>query len=250
MHWARDFYAKQAAWTGVFPNTELLGGSARRADALESLVGSAPKRILELGCGGGYAAARLVDRGHTVVGIDLVPACVANAHRFVADGRQERLSIIEGDFYTVAVPGPFDVVCYFDGFGIGEDADQRRLLRRIAQWLAPGGCALLDVLTPWYWAARDGEAYQVRRASGQYTFDADACRMVDRMWPDTDPSQAVTQSIRCYAPADLRLLLEGTGLALVEYAPFSDERYTQPARLVEAMLYLAKLVQGDPSPAG
>jgi hypothetical protein len=41
------------------------------------------------------------------------------------------LRAIEGDFYETEPPGKFDVVAYFDGFGIGTDEDQRRLLRRI-----------------------------------------------------------------------------------------------------------------------
>jgi len=44
--------------------------------------------------------------------------------------------------YDVDIGGPFDAVCYWDGFGIGDDQDQRRLLRRIAGWLAPDGRAL------------------------------------------------------------------------------------------------------------
>ena len=242
MEWAGDFYAKQAVWTGLVPNTELREGSARRADAVARLVGPGVKRILELGAGGGWTAARLADRGHRVVAVELVPALAENARRFVAAGRHDRLAVVEGDFYAVAVPGPFDAVCYFDGFGLGADADQRRLLRRIRRWLGPGGCALVDVLVPWYWAARQGDTYRAGGATGAYAFDADGCRMVDRLWPAGEAGRAVRQSIRCYSPADLRLLLGGTGLALATYEPYTDERYGQPADLAAAMLYLAKLV--------
>jgi hypothetical protein len=37
------------------------------------------------------------------------------------------------------------------------------------------------------------------------------------------------------------LLLEGTGLSLVDVEPFTDEGYGGPRKLENAMLYLAKL---------
>jgi len=68
--------------------------------------------------------------------------------------RSGSLVAICGDFYEVDVPGPFDVVAYFDGFGIGSDPDQRRLLQRISSWLTPDGCALIDVFAPMMYLAR------------------------------------------------------------------------------------------------
>lgn len=52
---------------------------------------------------------------------------------------------------------------------------------------------------------------------------------------------AVTQSLRCYSPADLRLLLQGTGLSVRDVEPFTDETYGEPCELADAMLYLAAL---------
>jgi len=51
-----------------------------------------------------------------------------------------------------------------------------------------------------------------------YSFNADGCRMLDTYVPD-DGSESFTQSLRCYSPADLRLLLEGTGLQLADLWP-------------------------------
>jgi len=78
------------------------------------------------------AAAATADLGHEVVAVELVPAGAAHARMLAS--RPERggsLSVIEGDFYRVELAQTFDVVCYWDGFGIGSDADQRRLLRRM-----------------------------------------------------------------------------------------------------------------------
>ncbi|MGH2640670.1 MAG: hypothetical protein ACRDGO_03110 [Actinomycetota bacterium] len=66
--------------------------------------------------------------------------------------------------------------------------------------------------------------------------------MTERMWRTGHEDDAVTQSLRCYAPADLRLLLENTELDLVEVEPYSDQWYGEPIALDAAMVYLAKLV--------
>ena len=65
--------------------------------------------------------------------------------------------------------------------------------------------------------------------------------MTERMWRIGHEDDAVTQSLRCYSPADLRLLLEGTGLSVVDVEPFTDEGYSEPCELPDAMLYLATL---------
>ncbi|HZG93270.1 MAG TPA: hypothetical protein VEZ46_01020, partial [Mycobacteriales bacterium] len=45
-------------------------------------------------------------------------------------------------------------------------------------------------------------------------FDPVGCRFLDSWWFDGDDSPPLTQSVRCYSPADLALLVEGTGLAV------------------------------------
>jgi len=54
--------------------------------------------------------------------------------------------------------------------------------------------------------------------------------MTEQMWRVGHEDDAVTQSHRCYSPSDLRLLLEGTGLSLVDVEPFTDEGYGGRAR--------------------
>jgi len=77
-------------------------------------------------------------------------------------------------------------------------------------------------------------------------FDPDGCRMEERMWRASDEGGSLTQSLRCYAPADLRLLLEATDLSLVAIEPYEDETYEHLVPLFEAMLYLGKL-EREPS---
>jgi SAM-dependent methyltransferase len=247
MDWARQFYIRQEQWSGIYTG-DVAEEHRRRAAAIGRLAGGGPKRVLELGAGGGQAAAAAADLGHTVVALDLARAALACARRLAAQRPAGALTVVEGDFYTVELAGPFDVVCYWDGFGIGEDDDQRRLLRRIAGWLAPGGRALIDINTPWYWAGAAGRKMQVGQALRRYDFDAEGCRLLDTWWPLDDPAQEVTQSLRCYGPADLRLLLEGTGLALGAVEPggaLVGTQYVERAPLRQAMSYVAVLARED-----
>jgi SAM-dependent methyltransferase len=250
VEWVPDFYAKQYEWAGWPARwrsrgaAEAVSMSATHVEAVTRLAGPGPKRLLELGAGSGSTSAALASAGHDVVAIDLVDACVASIARLADDIQRGSLKAIAGDFYSVELEDPFDVVCHFDGFGIGTDDDQRRLLHRIDAWLSPGGCALIDVFTPWYWAKIAGTREEFPAGSGVHYeegFDAEGCRMVERMWREGHEDEAVTQSLRCYAPADLRLLLETIGLSLAAIEPYEDQSYASRASLAESMLYLCKL---------
>jgi len=244
--WVRDFYAKQyewadwrRRWSGFDPNER-----NARVEAVTRHAGPEPHRILELGSGTGTTAAALASAGHAVVAIEMQDELAEHTRDLAAVVTGGSLHSIAGDFYEVELPGTFDVVAYFDGFGIGTDQDQRRLLRRVVGWLAPGGSALVDMLVPSYWARRAGTEEEFPPGSGvRYLdgFDAESCRMTEQMWRVGDEDDAVMQSLRCYSPGDLRLLLEGTGLSLVDVEPFTDEGYGGPRKLENAMLYLAKL---------
>lgn len=247
MEWIEQFYSRQ-----YFLYPPLLGevGDKHRTNvaAIARLAGRGPKRVLELGAGGGQVAAAMADAGHDVTAVELVEVAFRHARRLAERTRTGSMTVIQGDFYRVEPGGKYDIVCYWDGFGVGSDEDQRRLLRRIAGWLTPGGCALLDIFTPWYWAKTVGQEMQLGPGTRRrYDFDADGCRMLDRWWPVEDERAAVTQSLRCYAPADLRLLLAGTGLALETLEPggamdYAAMRYSPRVPLHQAMQYLAKLV--------
>jgi hypothetical protein len=107
---------------------------------------------------------------------------------------------------------------------------------------------VIDVFTPWYWAKAAGGTEEFPEGSGVWyrdTFDADGSRLVEEMWREGHEHDVVSQSLRCYAPADVRLLVDGTGLRLASVEPYSDESYTSAAPLNEAMMYLAKLVPDE-----
>jgi len=242
----RRFYEQQNDWVGIYG-----GGVTERhrqnAAAIYRLAGGRLGRLLELGAGGGQNAAAAADLGYSVIAIDIVPSFVENALQLVSERRKGEMQAIQADFYEVEFRDRFDIVCYWDGFGIGSDEDQRRLLGRIAGWLAPTGFALIEVYTPWYWARAAGRRMEFGQVIRQYDFDARGCRMLDRWWPAGDEAAAVSQSLRCYSPDDLRSLLGGTGLKLEHVesrGAYDSERdhFDEDAAIEQAMQYLAMLV--------
>lgn len=249
MEWVQEFYTKQNAWGEEFYLVEVDESHRKRAAYMETIAGDGAKHMLELGAGGGQTSAALADLGHTVTAVELVPAAVAHAQQLADQPRKGAMTVIDGDFYQIDLPAAsFDVICYWDGFGVGTDADQRRLLSRISHWLKPQGCAIIEVGTPWFWAYAAGNGRQVGQAMRRYGFDAEGCRLLDTWWPIDDESQAITQSIRCYSPADFRLLLQGTGLHLASLEPtgavnYEAKTYREQAPLAEAMGYMTKLIQ-------
>ena len=260
MDWVRDFYTTKSR---AFARAAVTDAHRRIAGHVAAHAGSTDDaRILELGAGNGGVARALADLGFDVTAVEFNPHDAALARELAADCERGSVDVVEADFYQVALDRRFDLVFYWDGFGVGDDADQRRLLRRIADdWLAPGGRVLLDVFSPWNWAARHGERHRYHDTSGaewerSIAFDAVRCRYVDawRSPPGSGPTWM--QSLRCYSPPDLALLSAGTGLEIEAFLDMAGEPFaldsTSAATAEEqrtANGYLALLRAAQPSRA-
>lgn len=247
MEWVATFYARQDELCGVYTGATSPQQQDRdRAERITALLDGHTGRVLELGAGGGLSALAAAQRGHEVTAIELVAHAATHARRLIPDAAPGTLRILEGSFYTAELAEQFDVVCYWDGFGVGTDEEQQHLLRRIAGWLKPSGRALIDINTPWYWAKVAGQRMTTATFCREYGFDADGCRMLDHWWAPEREEERVTQSLRCYSPHDLRILIQDTGLALehvvaggaVDYAA---NVYHPQVPLRQAMQYCAYL---------
>src|SRR5689334_19767552 len=111
MDWVKDFYSRTGTWWGP-AESKTSERDHPRVAKVHAHAGDGPWRILELGSGYGTTAAALATAGHTVTAVEL-----SDRVRFQTPA--DRLTVLNEDFYTVRLRQEFDVVCYFNGFGIG-----------------------------------------------------------------------------------------------------------------------------------
>lgn len=218
--WIKDFYVQSDIWWGADAGENYY---ASRINYIEQLCGQGNKRILELGAGSGGVAAQLAKLGHDVTAVELTDA-IQLAQQADRTGWLGTLTALEDDFYTVQLEGKFDVICYWDGFGVGTDQDQQLLLHRIGkEWLAQDGSVLIDVFCPFRFARHAGESEILPPLKGvpgsvemnhKTHFDPLNCRWIDGWEPTAAPEQALAQTVRCYSPMDFILLLQGSGLEI------------------------------------
>lgn len=107
---------------------------------------------------------------------------------------------------------------------MGSDQDQRKLLKRIKKiWLQKGGIVILDVYHPFGSIKAAGTKRILDRlenvpgsvAMTEYSYsDGIKNRWIDIWEPIDAKEDARMQSVRCYTPADLNLLIDGRGFTV------------------------------------
>ena len=240
---SKDFYALQNEWLSVYTRP-LNDHDRKRTKCLGEAGKEGPLDLLEIGCGGGQFAAACAELGHRVTAIDIVPAFIEYAKKAVPVKMRSHLNYHEADFYSYEPGKRFDLICYLDGFGVGTDEEQIQLLNNMASWLKADGAILLEVYTPWYWAKtayqKEGKLGNIHRI---YDYDPIENRMVDTWWLPDKPEDKIAQRLRCYAPADLDLLLKQAGLERVMLFPqgavdYESMAYHEEVDLIDAMSYI------------
>lgn len=214
MDWVQPFFDTVSEWWG---RPKPRQSDLERLAVATRFAPRQPMRVLELGAGGGTTTVVTAEAGHSVTAVELSPARVT----FIRDLVRERdvenaVTVVQGDIHDVDAGGPFDCVMYWNGFGIGSDADQRRLLSRVHdEWLVPEGIFVLDVFSPFRWARVAGQRIE-RKAVVELVntndYDPVTSRFFDTWWPAGHEDEAVTQSARCYTPGDFELLLHHIGM--------------------------------------
>ncbi len=123
-------------------------------DLYRALVARAGGPVLELGVGSGRLAVPLAAGGVTVVGVDRDPAMLARARARAEDAGlpPDRLLLVEGDLRTAEVPlsGTFGLafIALNSLMLLASRAAQAAAVRVLAERLAPGGLAVVDVWLP------------------------------------------------------------------------------------------------------
>jgi SAM-dependent methyltransferase len=129
-----------AAWQWNSPPLRALD------DMVMELLGPAPGRVLDLGCGTGRLSARLGAAGFEVDGIDVEARAIQLGRRILQRSGAERVTLHEGDAYDSAHPvaaGGYDALVCVE---VLEHVDRwRELLGRGVQLLRPGGTLVVSV---------------------------------------------------------------------------------------------------------
>jgi SAM-dependent methyltransferase len=116
------------AWTGAL-------------DGDQAMLDLCHGPTLDVGCGPGRMTQLLAERGGIALGIDVVPEAIwQTRHRGVS-------AILRDVFERVPAEGRWGTVLLADG-NLGIGGDPVRLLRRVAQLLAPGGRVVADIAPP------------------------------------------------------------------------------------------------------
>lgn len=149
--------------------------------------------LLELGCGTGRLLIPLAQAGYAVTGVDLSPEMLRRAREKVAAANlADRVTLIEGDYATVALGGPYRFAfCVMNTFLHLTTTDaQLRALRHWRQHLAPDGLLLLDVFHP--------DFRQLAELDGRLIHD--------RTWRDPESGATVMKFVTCTADPASQLL--------------------------------------------
>jgi Methylase involved in ubiquinone/menaquinone biosynthesis len=143
-------------------------------DLYLALAERAEGPILELAVGTGRIAVPLAEAGHLVTGVDIDPAMLERARdRMRAAAGEDRLTLIEGDIVGLRLPdaGRFGLafIALNSLLVLPTRAAQRAAIRALADHLAPGGLAVVDVWLP--------DADDLARFDGRIILE----------WPRLDP---------------------------------------------------------------
>jgi len=206
------------------------------------VLGPAPARVLDLGCGPGLYLQALAARGYECRGIDFSPASVAYAW---AQAGEAGLAIdyVEADLQAAEFgpDGSFDAVMQIFGeLNVFEPSAARSIVGKAFTALKPGGRLLVEVAVeeavrrmgaepPVWWSAREGlfgdrphlvltESFwdEARKAATMRYYCVDAVTAEVTRWANSQ---------QAYSEAEYRALLEGCGFADVRVFPAlaSDE---------------------------
>ena len=149
---ADEWFADDAFWEATYPfmfPESRFAGAADEVDRVLALTGMAPGAggaALDLACGPGRHSLALASRGFAVTGVDRSAFLLDRARARAAES-DAAVEWVHADMRDFARPRAFDLaLCLFTSFGyFADDAENQRVLARIAASLRPGGVCVLDV---------------------------------------------------------------------------------------------------------
>lgn len=207
--------------------------SMKQIDGVLRELGKGPRRVLELGCGGGRVLTPLCAAGHTCVGIDHDAAALercAEAIRNCGDLAE----LIQHDFLQPWPKSirrsaePFDaVLCLGNTFMTVSDVDDAAaLLLRCRALLTPGGVVMLDDLPGEHWpelAEGNWQAGLSADGASQLVWAPDDAVFALRRGEDVDSEdwalRETDRRLRLWTAGALRLAARLAGLSAPRALP-------------------------------
>jgi len=202
-------------------------------DVLAGLAGNG--RALELGIGTGRIALPLARRGVPVHGIDLSRAMVA---RLRAKPGGEAIGVTVGDFATTRAGGTFTVAYLVFNTIMNLTAQQAQVacFGNVAAHLEPGGCFVIEVMTPDLRRLPPGQTavpFEVGQTRWAFDVYEVATQAMSSNYLEIDGGRAEYTSIpfRYVWPAELDLMAQIAGLRLRErWQGWRREPFTSESR--------------------
>ena len=145
-------------------------------------------RILDLMCGPGLYAKELGRRGYQVAGVDISPASIAFARKMI---KQSRMSIPfhQANVLDVELPPESFDGCFWN-YGAPnafQHEDLIRMLNRIAEWLAPGGVLVTEMMSLDALAEECDKQWETLDKS--YFYDRPHLWLDEKIWHEPTQSQ-------------------------------------------------------------
>jgi SAM-dependent methyltransferase len=197
----------------------------READYVEMLLDlSAPAHLLDVPCGGGRLAVEMAGRGYRVTGVDIA-APLLDAARRSAEEHQvtAAFTAVERDMRDLPWTAEFDgAYCFWESFGLFDDAGNRAFLEAVAATLKPGSRFVFDThvvetalpritFREWEWVSGTILVLEERE------YDHHAGTMI-RHWTFIQGDRVERRSLphRLYTYRELVALLESAGFTSCE----------------------------------
>ena len=195
----------------------------REATFIEDSLGVAQGGVLlDLGCGPGYHAVELAERGYAVVGYDLSLHQLALAAD-VAQERNQKLNLMQGDMREMAFDAVFDgIYCWNTTFGYFEEEKNVAVAERIFNALKPGGTFLVDVINRDFVTMQQPSSVWFEGDSAvcmddmTVDFIASRLRVKRSVMLDDGRTRECPYSIRLYSLHELGKLLHDVGFRVAE----------------------------------
>jgi 2-polyprenyl-3-methyl-5-hydroxy-6-metoxy-1,4-benzoquinol methylase len=143
----RSWYSNAAPWSHAIRTASIASRKLVTDQAIIDAVSSiSPSRVLDLGCGEGWLARVLADRGMSVTGIDVVPELIEQAARQPALGLEFLVQNYESIASRRWVGGPFDAaVCNFSLLG---ETSVESLIAALPSYIVTKGHVIIQTLHP------------------------------------------------------------------------------------------------------